>query len=338
MSIYYKDDNLTLYHGDSLEILPTLEIEANVLLTDPPYFKVKKDAWDNQWGAASDFLSWMGEWLDLAKPKLAANGSAYVFASPAMTTAVERVVGERFKVLNNIRWAKLGGDNLRRVSLPTMRSYVSIWEGIIFAEQFGSDGSALRGSGWADACAKLHAGVFEPLREYLTKERDAAGLTNRDIDNHLGTNGMAGHYFGGSQWLFPTHSVFEKLAAVIPFAREYKDLLTEHEALRAEYEALRRPFNITDRKMSEDIWFFHSVAKYRGKHPCEKPRELLRHMIDASSKPGDLILDPFAGSGSTLEAARQAGRRAVGIEQDERWCEHAANRLSKQALNIEDAA
>ena len=268
-------------------------------------------------------------WLDLAKPKLAANGSAYVFASPAMTTAVERVVGERFKVLNSIRWAKLGGDNLRRVSLPTMRSYVSIWEGIIFAEQFGSDGSALRGSGWADACAKLHAGVFEPLREYLAKERDAAGLTNRQIDGHLGTNGMAGHYFGGSQWSLPTAEVFEKLAAVIPFAREYEDL-------RAEYEDLRRPFNITNRKMSEDIWFFHSVAKYPGKHPCEKPRELLRHMMDASSKPGDLILDPFAGSGSTLEAARQAGRRAVGIEQDERWCEHAASRLAQQ--QIEGAA
>jgi len=60
MPLYYQDDQVTLYHGDALEILPTLDIQANVLLTDPPYFKVKKDAWDNQWGAASEFLAWMG--------------------------------------------------------------------------------------------------------------------------------------------------------------------------------------------------------------------------------------------------------------------------------------
>ena len=69
----------------------------------------------------------------------------------------------------------------------------------------------------------------------------------------------------------------------------------------------------------------HSGGAHR--HPNEKPVLILRQMIESSSMIGDLILDPFAGSGSTLEAACLEGRRAVGIELDERYCEVAAQRL-----------
>jgi site-specific DNA-methyltransferase (adenine-specific) len=345
--VYYSDDLVTLYHGDSLEVLPTLDVQAAALLTDPPYFKVKQDAWDNQWGGADEFLGWMGSWLDVAKPLLTANASAWVFASPAMTSSVERVVGEHFRILNSIRWIKQAGWH-QKSELAALRSFLSPWEGIIFAEQIGADGSALRGSGWADACAKLHAGVFEPLREYMLAERNAAGQTNRTVDAHLGTNGMAGHYFGGSQWALPTEAVFDKLREIIPFRRDYEDLRRDYEDLRRDYEDLRRdyedlrrdyedlrrPFTITDRALSTDVWDFPTVKPYKGKHPCEKPAEMLRHMIETSTRPGDLVLDPFAGSGSTLEAARNLGRRAVGIEQDEHWCEQIALRLSQARIDL----
>ena len=66
---YYSDDLVTLFHGRCEDVLPTLDVSGSVhLLTDPPYFKVKDEAWDNQWGKADEFLAWMGDMLDHTKP------------------------------------------------------------------------------------------------------------------------------------------------------------------------------------------------------------------------------------------------------------------------------
>ena len=63
------------------------------------------------------------------------------------------------------------------------------------------------------------------------------------------------------------------------------------------------------------------------KHPTEKPVALMRHYIEQSSKPGDVVLDPFMGSGTTGVAAIQAGRRFIGIEKDERFFSMASQRI-----------
>lgn len=69
-----------------------------------------------------------------------------------------------------------------------------------------------------------------------------------------------------------------------------------------------------------------------GIHPTEKPGELLDSLIRYACPEGGLVLDPFAGSASTLYTARMLGRRAIGVEANEEYCEKAAERLSTPDL------
>lgn len=78
------------------------------------------------------------------------------------------------------------------------------------------------------------------------------------------------------------------------------------------------------------------AAGLRGtSNPTEKPQGLLEPLITYGCPPGGLVLDPFAGSCSTLVAARALGRRAVGIEMREEQCEQAARRLAQDVLPLE---
>ncbi len=66
----------------------------------------------------------------------------------------------------------------------------------------------------------------------------------------------------------------------------------------------------------------------RDRHPTEKPIELLKTFITMSTDPGDVVLDFFAGSGTTLVAAKELGRRYIGIELNRAYCQLAQDRLA----------
>jgi site-specific DNA-methyltransferase (adenine-specific) len=74
------------------------------------------------------------------------------------------------------------------------------------------------------------------------------------------------------------------------------------------------------------------IIPQADQHPTEKPVELPEHFIRLHSRIGEVILDPFSGHGSTLVAAKRLGRKAVGIELNEKYCEIAVKRLAQREL------
>lgn len=75
-------------------------------------------------------------------------------------------------------------------------------------------------------------------------------------------------------------------------------------------------------------------AQQGNLHPNQKPLPVIQKLVRLGSQIGETILDPFMGSGTTLRAAKDLGRKAIGIEIEERYCEIAARRLSQEVFAL----
>ncbi len=337
-----------LWHGDCLEVMrqmPDNSIDA--IITDPPYFKVKGEDWDNQWDRPTEFIAWVGELVAEFERLLKPNGSLYFFASPQMAARVEVEISKRLNILNHITWRKGStGMNVQgwgqKTKKEALRAFIPVTEKIIFAEHFNADNMAKGEAGYVAKCDELRGFIFEPLRAYLAGERDRAGWTNRRVGEQYQkktgsrtVSSMAGHWFERAQWALPTAENYQWLRDLFNanggeyLRREYEDLRREYEDLRREYEDLRRPFNVTARDQWGDVWEFDPVQGYPGKHPCEKPLPLLMHMLKASTKPRAVVFDPFTGSGSMGHACHEMGRIFIGAESCPANFEKAKQRISQ---------
>lgn len=69
-------------------------------------------------------------------------------------------------------------------------------------------------------------------------------------------------------------------------------------------------------------------------HPCPRKLSHVRWLVNWWTEPGETVIDPFMGSGTTLRAAADLGRKAIGIEVEERWCEMAAQRMAQGVLHV----
>ena len=299
---------------------------ASLLWLDIPYFKVKTDqAWDCAWPTADAFLAWLDDRCQQWRRIMAPNGSLYVFASPAMAWHVEGVVRRHFDVLTNIRWFK-PSNQANRTCKEVQRAPFPVSETILFCEHRGADLIALNRSGYAAKDAEARAFVFEPLRAYLDGERERAGVASSAVQKMLG-NQMAGHYFGRSQWCLPTAENYAKLQALLNRDGAAEFLRREYEDLRREYEDLRRPFFATPERPYTDVWTYPVVQTYDGKHPCEKPYPMCENALLLSSRPGDLVVDLFCGSGGIGSAAVAHDRRFIGGDMDEHWSNFTRRRI-----------
>lgn len=103
-----------------------------------------------------------------------------------------------------------------------------------------------------------------------------------------------------------------------------------------DYSNGKRRTRQRDYKLASSIWDdVAQVCSYREQlHPTEKPVELARRMLEASSNEGDLILIPFAGSGSEAEACIRLGRNYIGFEASQHYCAIASRRLTNLSADF----
>jgi site-specific DNA-methyltransferase (adenine-specific) len=320
----------SLVNADTLEYIKTLPDDCiDLIATDPPYFRVKSCDWDNQWKSEAEYLAWLDSLLVEFWRVLKPNGSLYMFCGSRLASDTELLVRQRFDVLSHIVWAKPSGV-WRRHHKESLRAFFPATERIIFAGHYAGPIQP-KIDGYAVKCTELKQNAFKPLIDYFKSARQSLGVTAKDINAATGKQ-MASHWFSESQWQLPSEEQYHKLQALFDriaiekhqagglnrphheLVKEYKTLNREYLDLCREYKSLRRTFTVTAAVPYTDVWTYSPVAFYAGKHPCEKPAEMMGHIISASSRPGDVVADFFMGSGSTIKAAIKLGRIGLGVE------------------------
>ncbi|PKG37316.1 DNA-methyltransferase [Psychromonas sp. Urea-02u-13] len=261
------------------------------------------------------------------------SGSLYLFCGSKLAAEIEVLMKSRFNVLNHIVWAKPSGV-WKRAHKPALRSFFPATERIIFAEHYGAEGFAKGANGYATKCSQLKREVFKPLIDYFKNAREALNISAKEI-NQATNSQMCSHWFSSSQWKLPTQVQYEQLQTLfntkggellkahddlvidrLTLQKKYEVLKLEYADLRQQYEDLRRPFSVTSEVPYTDVWTYPPVAYYPGKHPCEKPADLLDHVILTSSQEGQVVLDAFMGSGSTGKECIKLNRQFIGIEME----------------------
>lgn len=137
----------------------------------------------------------------------------------------------------------------------------------------------------------------------------------------------------------PDAFTFNSEAIRVPSARElvYGDKRANPTGRLPDDTWILRPQDLPDGfSTTEDTWYFPRICgtfkERSGWHGCQMPEQLLGRIIRVSSLPGETVLDPFAGSGTTLAVAKKLDRRFLGMELSETYAERVSSRLSGIAV------
>jgi len=321
------------------------DARAQLVLTDPPYgigHYSADDATAGDWDAREHAKDWA---LALARlrPLCASNATAFVFGPVGAFLDARAALPDSsgWHALQDLVWIKDGAAPRSGQCDPdAQRTFFPDSERVLFAEAVHIDGSGEATPerdaerAWRLREEKEHDAKMAPLAAYFDRALRVSGLRLRDVAARWTeffpgqTGAIVGHYFGGHQWQLPTPAAYAALQAIINPAvdrsnpsrpdgtADREGLRAQWEGLRAQWEELRRPFFAADDATPSDLLRFPVVPVPLRVHPCQKPLGLLSYLIRTATRPGDIVLDPFAGSGSTAVAALASGRRCVLVERE----------------------
>ena len=186
---------------------------------------------------------------------------------------------------------------------------------------------------WMRACLK----VLKPNGSFYIAIGDDYAANVKILADELGLfmrNWIIWHYTFGQQ---AKNKFARSHTHIFYFVTDKKNFTFNDHAVRVPSD---RQLIYNDRranpigKMPDDVWNEFSrvcgtFKERQGWHPCQMPESVLRRIISASSNPGDCVLDPFIGSGTTAAAAVQLGRNFTGIDISEQYVKNTKTRLAE---------
>ncbi|MGK5094917.1 site-specific DNA-methyltransferase [Deltaproteobacteria bacterium TL4] len=304
-SIQFSCNGALVAEGNSLAMLRLLPSNSvSLILTDPPYHSTKKHNIYGDTAFAEDqhYLEWMAEYAEEWRRILKPNGSLFCFCASSMSARLEIMFSKSFNVLSHIVWTKPndpGFDGWKgKMKKEALRQWYAHSERILFAEP-AVEGNIFR----------------SPFAELLRDCRKKAGLSMHELTAIIGAHGKVNHGGAVSNWEAgrntPSREQYEKTRIALLSTGKVQSMPSYEDAIRI--------FTVDASKEFTDVWTFPSVRPYNGKHPAEKPAALLEHAIEATTYPGDIVLDCFGGSGSTALAALKLGRLTISMEIEHKW-------------------
>jgi DNA modification methylase len=271
--------------GDCVEGLSTIKSgSVDLVIADPPYWKVIGEKWDYQWRTEQDYVEWSITWIKEVSRVLRHGGTFYLFG---YFRTLALLVPHLESMELDLRQQVVIDKGMRAISGRATKRYK------IFPNT-------------TESALFIIKDNKQMIKPFLKEQQEKMGLSSKQINEGLGVKSN-----GGGMWSiytgknvceqFPTKELWEKL----------KDLLQ----FEIPYEKVAQTFN--PEMGITDVWRDIDFYKEKRFHPTQKPMTLIKRLISASSNENDLVVDPFGGSGSTALSSLLLNRDFITIEMDE---------------------
>ncbi len=283
---------------------------AQLIIADPPYFEVKGD-FDFVWRSFDDYLKDVEKWAVECKRILADNGTLFWFGDAKKIAYSQIIFDKYFGLINSLVWENTNDHKQQIRFNEDLRSFAPLTERILM---------------YSNDVYNLTQCIFF-ARDYIREEiiRAKGKIIFKDINAALGTATNGGGVASACLSLKKTEpSMFTK-EMYVKLQRWLNDG-KECEYLRKEYEELRRPFNNT--LYLGDVIRLPNLETKNHDHDTVKPEKLTRMLINTCSRRGDLVVVPFAGSGTECAMSVKERRRFKGYEISEKYTEMSNKRVA----------
>ena len=296
---------------------------AKLIIADPPYFEIK-GAFDFIWADIKEYLKDVEKWAIECKRLLADNGTLFWYGHAKNIAYSQVIFDMHFNLINNLVWDK--GSFMGLEESEGLRSFAPCTERILMYGSKAQDTTGLK------EVEMEYVAPRNPFALELKKARLKKGVSINQVAEYGKFYGNVNHGGAVTNWErgynVPLKEQWQILCDNLPIERkEYEELRKEYEELRKEYEELRRPF-ANYFKLQEIFRFSNEAVKTGSKydHDTVKPETLTRALIMTCSRVNDLVVVPFAGSGTECAMAAKENRNFWACDIEKKYVEMSNNR------------